>query len=171
MAYYLYRPSVRTVQCNLRDMDTCQPYIQSQDLYPQQEGGRRLCLQLSFVQGESRCRLQGIPCGCSLCFYCFFPLPLLLSICLSRDACSRSPPILVASQPLLLWRRFTGVTPGLRLVLQQLPYFLFSLCRSQTQCFLACMLRRVASSARPRSSYAFFKIIYRTYEALFRLRE
>ena len=160
MAYCLCRPSARTVWCKLWDVDACQPCIQSQDLCPQQEGGRRLCLRLSFVQGESRCRLWGVPRGCSLRFHRLLPLPLLLNICPSRDVYSRSPPILVASQPLLLWRRSTGVAPGLRLVLQQLPYFLFSLCRLQMQCFLAYILRRIASSARPRSLYAFQHLVY-----------
>ena len=155
MAYCLYRPFTHTVQCNLWDIDTYQLYIQSQDLCLQQKGGCRLCLQLSFVQGESCCYLWGVPRGCSLRFCRLLPLSLSLSICPFCDAYSRSLPILVASQPLLLWRYFIGVAPGLCLVLQQLPYFLFSLYRLQTQCFLAYIFRYIASLARPRFLYMF----------------
>ena len=160
MAYYLCRPSAYIVQCNLWNVNAYQLCIQSQDLCLQQEGGCRLCLQLSFVQGESCYYLWGVSRGYSLYFRRLFPLPLLLSICPSRDAYSRSPPMLVASQPLLLWRCSTGVAPGLRLVLQQLLYFLFSLCCLQMQCFLAYILRYIASLARPRSFYTFQHLVY-----------
>ena len=61
--------------------------------------------------------------------------------------------MLVASYPLSPLQRSTGIAPGLYLVSQQFPHFLFSFYRLQVEGFLANILRRTSPLRGPYSLY------------------
>ena len=66
--------------------------------------------------------------------------------------------MLVASYPLSPLQRSTGIAPGLYLVSQQFPYFLFSFYYLQVEGFLANVLRRTSSLRGPCSLYMSYSL-------------
>ena len=93
-------------------------------------------------------------------FTAFFLVPLLFIICLSYNIYSRSPLILVAPYSLLPQQRSPSAAPVLRLLLQQLLYFLFLLYSLQAKGLLAYKLRRSAPLGGPRSLYIIQYLAY-----------
>ena len=125
---------------------------------------RKTVIDSTFIdplyRGRLSIYLQSILYSYSLYLYYLLLVSLLLNIYLSYNIYSRSLLVLVASYPLLLQQYFISVTLGLYLVLQQLPYFLFSFYYLQIKGFLAYILKYITSLKGLYPLYIFQSLVY-----------